>query len=336
MERRPHAIGSIGSLPVITVMMVTLTVMVLGALPAGCSDGGETNGDDCSGAGAAQTPGCQLVTPDEAPATASGSANYTCLGKVTPPAAPTKDLIIRGKTQQRLSNGTDADQGGITVEVWTDQSKLDDGTRVAKTTSDSGTAEYEITIPASAWASASSKGVRVAWRISASDTIPTVEYNDPLPIADAKPDSKDPTKLALEDLNRITLKRSTLQTINGLLGTTSDYDKQKAIVLGVVRDCKRAEVANTSAGVVDASGEPVEGPLLFHFQNKFPVVRKSQPFSSDDGYFTLLNVPVGETAEVRVVGKLGGKPTVLSRQVLPVKSDTMVIADFDPLEEPLK
>lgn len=300
------------------------------ALVGGCSDKGDENGD-CSGSGGATTPTCQLVPP-----VTQVSADYSCLGKVTPDAPPTKDLVIRGKTQQRLSNGDDEDKGDVSVEIWTDQTSLSDSTRVAKTTSDAA-GNYEVTIPATAWASASSKGVRVGWRIGATDTIPTVEYNDLIPIKDAKPDSKDPTKLSLEGLDRITLTRSTLQTINGLLGTTADYDKQKAIVLGVIRDCQRKEVQNVSAGAVDSAGEPLDGPQLFYFQDNFPVVRDLQPFSSSDGFFTLLNVPVtGGNVEVRVIGKLASGEAVLSRQVLPVKSDTLVIADFDPLEQPLK
>jgi hypothetical protein len=301
------------------------------ALVGGCSDNGDEKGDDCAGSGGATTPTCQLVPP-----VTQVSADYSCLGKVTPDAPPTKDLVIRGKTQQRLSNGDDEDKGDVSVEIWTDQTSLSDSTRVAKTTSDAA-GNYEVTIPATAWASASSKGVRVGWRIGATDTIPTVEYNDLIPIKDAKPDSKDPTKLSLEGLDRITLTRSTLQTINGLLGTTADYDKQKAIVLGVIRDCQRKEVQNVSAGAVDSAGEPLDGPQLFYFQDNFPVVRDLQPFSSSDGFFTLLNVPVtAGSVEVRVIGKLASGEAVLSRQVLPVKSDTLVIADFDPLEQPLK
>jgi len=311
--------------------------LLLAALAWGCSyDNGE-NGDDCTGSSGSTTPSCQLVWPDKEVKTATGNADYSCLEQGTPPAAPTQDLVIRGKTQQRLSNGDDEDKGSVSVEVWTDQTTLNDTSRVAKTTSDAA-GNYEVTIPAAAWASASSKGVRVAWRIGATDTIPTVEYNDLIPINDAKPDTKDPTKLSLDGLDRITLTRATLQTINALLGTTADYDKNKAIVLGVVRDCKRAEVQNVSAGVVDSAGKPLAGPLLFYFQDDFPVVRELQPFSSDDGFFTLLNVPVKDkSVEVRIVGKLaGGKEAVLSRQVLPVKSDTLIIADFDPLEQPLK
>jgi hypothetical protein len=311
-----------------------LLTLCLG-LAGGCSDDGDEEGD-CAGNSGASTPTCQLVSPDKEVKTSAGSADYSCLGKVTPPAQPTKDLVIRGKTQQRLSNGDDEDKGEVSVEVWTDQTSLSKATRVTDTISDAA-GNYEVTIPATAWASASEKGVRVAWRISATDTIPTVEYNDLIPIQDAKPDSKDPTKLSLEGLDRITLSRSTLMTINGLLGTTADYDTKKAIVLGVVRDCARKEVENASAGAVDSAGKPLEGPQLFYFQDNFPVVRKLQPFSSADGFFTLLNVPItGGSVEVRVVGKLASGEAVLSRQVLPVKSDTLVIADFDPLEQPLK
>jgi hypothetical protein len=275
------------------------------------------------------------VEPTAPPSTAGGAADFSCLERVTPPARPTQDLIVRGKTQQRLSNGDDDEKADVTVEVWTDQTILSEATRVAKTVSDAS-GRYEVTIPASAWAEASSEGVRVAWRISAPDTVPTVEYNDPLPMAQAKPDAQDPTKLVIEGRNRITLTRSTLQTINALLGVTADYDRSRAIVLGAVRDCRRAEVANVSAGAHDAEGALIAGPQLFFFQSGFPAMRDNQPFTSDDGLFVLLNVPVThKSVDVRVVGRLNGdEQRVLSRQVLPVSSDTLLIADFDPLEAP--
>jgi hypothetical protein len=178
--------------------------------------------------------------------------------------------------------------------------------------------------------------VRVAWRISAPDTVPTVEYDDPLPIDQAQPDATDPTKLAVEGVDRVTVTRSTLQTINGLLGTTNEYDKNKAIIMGAVRDCARKEVQNASAGVVDSSGKPTSGPLLFYFQNNFPSPRTQQTFTSEDGLFAVLNVPANKTVEVRVIGKLQGEDKLLSRILLPTSPDTLVIADFDPLPEPLK
>lgn len=302
------------------------------ALAAACGDSGNGSGECAAGTAAQGNPACQLVAPTSAPATASGAADYSCLTKMPAETLPQKDLYVRGKTQQRLSNGQDEDKGGVAVEVWTDQSSLSEATRVAKTTSDSA-GNYEVLIPVSAWAKAS--GARVAWRIGASDTVPTVEYNDPIPVSEAKPDSKDATKLAVEKLNRITITRSTLQTIVSLLGIGSEYDKTLGIVLGVVRDCKRVEVEHASAGLVDAAGKPTTGPLLYYFRSKFPVARTQQAFTSSDGYFTLINVPVATSTEVRVHGLLGGKETVLSRQVLPTKSDTVVIADFDPLPKPL-
>jgi hypothetical protein len=306
-----------------------------GAWALSCGDNGNgTNGGSCEGDQGKNDPTCQLLLPDSEPKAAGGAADYSCLANVTPEGDPDKDLIIRGKTQQRLSNGDDEDKGGVTVEVWTDQTSLSDATRIATATSDAA-GDYEIEIPASAWASASEKGVRVAWRISSADTVPTVEYNDPIPIGDAQPDGTDPSKLALEDLNRITVTRSTLQTIVSLLGITTEYDKNKGIILGVVRDCKRAEVESASAGIVDAAGKPVDGPLLYYFRSKFPVIRSQQPFTSNDGYFVLINVEPNTDADVRVVGKLSGQETVLSRQVVPVSADTIVIADFDPLPEPL-
>lgn len=318
----------------ISISLITILAPLLVFL-GGCS-GGDASEGDCTGSAAATSPSCQLVAPTEAPSTVKGAADFSCLERVVPSAPPTQDLIVRGKTRQRLSSGDDDDKGNVTVEVWTDQTTLSEATRVAKTVSDAS-GRYEVTIPASAWAAASAKGVRVAWRISAPDTVPTVEYNDPLPVAQAKPDPQDPTKLAVEGLNRITLTRSTLQTINALLGVTTDYDKSCAIVLGAVRDCKRAEVANASAGALDAKGALIAGPQLFFFQSGFPALRDNQPFTSDDGLFVLLNVPVTQkSVDVRVVGRLNGdEQRVLSRQVLPVKSDTLLIADFDPLETPL-
>jgi len=307
-----------------------------GAWALSCGDNGNgTNGGSCAGDKGKNDPTCQLLLPDGDPKAAGAAADYSCLAKVTLETPPDKDLIIRGKTQQRLSNGDDEDKGGVTVEVWTDQTTLSEATRIATVTSDAA-GDYEIEIPATAWASASAKGVRVAWRIGSTDTVPTVEYNDPIPISEAQVDGTDPNKLALEGLNRITVTRSTLQTIVSLLGITADYDKTKGIILGVVRDCKRREVENVSAGIVDAAGKPIGGHLLYYFRSKFPVIRSQQPFTSDDGYFVLINVDPDTDADVRVVGKLSGQETVLSRQVVPVSADTIVIADFDPLPEPLK
>lgn len=305
-------------------------------ISCGNDDNGNGNDKDtCAGSAGLNEPGCQLIMPDQAPKSAAGNADYSCLTKVTPPEVPDKDLVVRGMTQQRLSNGNDEEKGDVTVEVWTDQSSLSEATRVAKVTSDPA-GNYEVVIPAAAWANASSPGVRVAWRISAPDTLPTVEYDDPLPIAEAKPDADDPSRLAVDEQNRITVTRSTLQLINALLGTTNVYDKNKGIVLGVVRDCQRNEVEHASAGVVDGAGSPLEGPLLFFFRDRFPVTRNQQTATSSDGYFTIINVPPQQGVDVRVIGNLDGTETVLSRHVLPVQGDSLVIADFDPLPEPLQ
>ena len=163
-----------------------------------------------------------------------------------------------------------------------------------------------------------------------------MEFNDLLyqDIKELKADTKDPTRLVLEGADRITVSQSTLKAIEALLGVV--HDKKQGIVLGVVRDCKRQEVANVSAGQVDSAGKSVTGHKLYFFFGKSPATRDQQSFTSEDGMFALINVAPTDSADVRVIGAVGGKQTVLSRQVIPVKADHLVIADFDPLPEALK
>lgn len=300
-----------------------------------CGDDTDNTDEPCTGAAGMKDPECQLLLPTAAPTAGSAKADYSCLAKVTPPAQPTKALIIKGKTKERLSTGADQQKGSVTVEVWTDQTDLT-AKPVGTTTSDSD-GNFQVEIPLDAWKTASAKGPRVAWRISTktSETLSTVEFNDLLykDVSELKTDSTS-GKLVLEKVERITVSHTTLQAIEALLGTT--HDKKKGIVLGVVRDCNRKEVQNASAGVVDSAGKPVSGPELYYFKGKFPTTRTSQAFTSEDGYFTLMNVAPGKGTDIRVIGNVGGKQTVLSRQIIPVSANTLVIADFDPLPEPLK
>jgi len=309
-------------------------LMVICMITIGCGEEPKVNGDACAGAAGQKDSKCQLLLPDNEPMAGAAKADYSCLTKVVQPVQPTAALVIIGKTKQRLSTGADEPKGNVKVEVWTEQTKLSSSAPVATTTSDAN-ADFVIEIPATAWTNATSKGPRVAWRIFAPDTVPTVEYNDLLyaKVSELTTDTKYPGKQVLKGAERITVSRSTVQTIEALLGVT--VSSQKGIVLGVVRDCKRQEVANASAGIVDSTGKVLAGAELFYFKNKFPTTRGDQSFTSADGYFTLINAAVSSGADVRVVGNVGGKKTVLSRALIPVAKDTLVIADFDPLPEPL-
>ena len=295
------------------------------------NDGGsDGNPDPCAGTAGHEKPDCHLLDPVKEPTIENGTADFTCVGSAPQPKQPTKDLIVRGKTKQRLSNGSDEDKGEVSVEVWTDQTSLSAATLIAKTKSDA-TGNYEIKIPKDAWAKATSSGARVAWRITSNDTVPTVEFNDFLDDKLFKAEGND---LAIEDQERITITRATQQVITSLLGVR--FDDKKGLILGAIRDCNRKDVGEASAGIVDASGKTVVGPLFFYFFSDFPV-RRDQPccrFSTTDGLFVAINVDPGK-ADTRIVAKVGGKTTVVSQFSVPVAADTIAIVDFDPLEKPL-
>ncbi|MFH1131354.1 MAG: hypothetical protein V1754_08470 [Pseudomonadota bacterium] len=301
------------------------------ALLVGCSDGGEGPiPDPCLGQTGLADPSCQLLVPDKAPALEKGKADFSCVGSAPQPAQPEKDLIIRGKTNQRLSNGEDEPKGKVKVEVWVNQGDLSEKNKIDEDTSDAS-GNYEVTIPASAWTSASSNGARVAWKISSDDTIPTIEYNDYLDTDSAKEEGEN---FVLEDQKRITITRSTQQILLAVLGVEVEFDNTKGIILGTVRDCDRKETANVSAGVVDGKGEPIKGPLLFYFSNEFPVARDEQQFTSEDGKFVILNVPSSSSVDTRIIGLVDNKETLLSRHLVATEADTIAIVDFDPLSEP--
>jgi len=261
--------------------------------------------------------GTELPDPDvENPVLTTDGADYTCNTSAPPTPRPTGDVTVTGLV---LDFQSDDALAGASIEVFA--AAQFDAAPLATTTS-SADGSYQIVVPTETL-----RDGRVFWRNTAPGQAPTHELYDPL-----LPDAS----LAFAS-DRVSVSEDTAETIPTVLGTTRPDGT--VVVVGRVRDCQRRYVAGATARLYDdrcGGFQAIGGFEEFYFEEEYPSQRGRWRATSPDGLFVMFKVDPADSAEVRILGRLAGVETVLSRAVIPLIPDSVVITDFDPLEAPVQ
>ena len=108
------------------------------------------------------------------------------------------------------------------------------------------------------------------------------------------------------------VSRATYAVIPSLLGVSPDADK--GVVAGTAYDCNGDPIEGAQMIVRDESGAIPESLVMKYFVDDFP--NRNQEWTSEDGLFVAINVPVGEwTIEMYVSDGSGGFSLMASSSV---------------------
>jgi hypothetical protein len=241
-------------------------------------------------------------------------ADYACNEHAEPTPIPAGDVMVSGPVRDYF---TDVHLAGATVNVYADTALV----RPIATAETGMDGTYQMVIPVAELHSG-----RVFWLTSAADHLPTYELFDPLL----------PDDTLHFDSERLSVAEETAQMLATVLGTSRPPGT--VVIVGRVRDCRRRYVAGAVARVYgEGCGEdPIGGVEEFFFEQEDPVQREFERATSLDGLFAMLKLQPADSAEVRITGRLGPTETVVSRAVIPLIADSVVITDFDPLEQPFE
>ncbi|MBW2254275.1 MAG: hypothetical protein JRI25_06715 [Deltaproteobacteria bacterium] len=120
------------------------------------------------------------------------------------------------------------------------------------------------------------------------------------------------------------VSRTTYLVIPNLMGIS--VDPEASIIAGTLYDCNGDPVERGEVRVVDGSGEEPDGAIVKYFVQNFP--NRDQPYTSADGLWVAINVPVGTwTVEGHVSDGAGGRD-VIGATVLQTYADSINISNI--------
>jgi hypothetical protein len=116
----------------------------------------------------------------------------------------------------------------------------------------------------------------------------------------------------------------TYRLIPSLLGVSVDSDK--GVLAGTAFDCNGDPVANAQVIVKDADGNIPESLIVKYFVAEFP--NRDQQYTSDDGLWVAINVPVGTWSVEMYVSDGQGGHTLTGSTQLTVFADSINISNI--------
>ncbi len=118
--------------------------------------------------------------------------------------------------------------------------------------------------------------------------------------------------------------RSTYLVILSLLGVTAD--PTLGVVAGTLYDCNQEPIEGAQVVVVDDEGEIAPGSLTKYFIDSFPA--RDQPYTSDDGLWTAINLPPGNWNVEAWVSDGDGGHTRIGSTRLEIFADSINISNI--------
>jgi len=120
------------------------------------------------------------------------------------------------------------------------------------------------------------------------------------------------------------VSKVTYLVIPNLMGIS--IDPEASIIAGTLYDCNEEPVEKGEVRVVDDEGNTPEGVIVKYFVENFP--NRDQPYTSADGLWVAINVPVGTwTVEGHVSDGAGGRD-VIGATVLQTYADSINISNI--------
>ena len=118
------------------------------------------------------------------------------------------------------------------------------------------------------------------------------------------------------------VSRATYMVIPSLLGVSPDTDK--GIVAGTAYDCTGDQIAGAQIVIRDADGNIPESLVMKYFVDDFP--NRNQEWTSEDGLWVAINVPVGEWNVEMYVADGSGGHLLMATSVVNVQADSINIS----------
>lgn len=118
------------------------------------------------------------------------------------------------------------------------------------------------------------------------------------------------------------VSRATYAVIPSLLGVSPDTDK--GIVAGTAYDCTGDQVAGAQMVIRDDAGNIPESLVMKYFVDDFP--NRNQEWTSEDGLWVAINVPVGEWNVEMYVADGSGGHLLMATSSVNVQADSINIS----------
>jgi hypothetical protein len=192
-----------------------------------------------------------------------------------------------------------------TVEIWLDD-EVDDSPDLRQHVDDNG--YVTLTLPSCApMAYRTSTPVEL---LETKDTYEAHQIYEPVATAEPAPFQS--------------VSRTTYLVIPNLMGIS--VDPEASIIAGTLYDCNIEPVERGEVRVVDDQGNEPDGVIVKYFVQNFP--NRDQPYTSADGLWVAINVPVGTwTVEGHVWDGATGRD-VIGATVLQTYADSINISNI--------